>query len=117
VIASSCIFIGGIHGRLTAQLKSPPLRSVKISITIDNLPIYYRLFYTGVSIIYAYLTTCNAVWSIVLNRLIDIHLTPYPSPARTILNEREYFLAGEGSKEERGRSPLSKTSSPFQTNE
>jgi hypothetical protein len=49
--------------------------------------------------------------------LIVIHLTPYPSPARTILNEREFFLAGEGSKEERGRSPLSKTSSPFQTNE
>jgi hypothetical protein len=46
-----------------------------------------------------------------------IHLTPYPSPARTILIERKFFLAGEGSKEERGLRPLSKTSSPFQTNE
>jgi hypothetical protein len=46
-----------------------------------------------------------------------IYLTPYPSPAKTILTEREFFLAGEGSKEERGLRPLSKTSSPFQTNE
>jgi hypothetical protein len=48
---------------------------------------------------------------------VYFYLTPYPSPARTILNEREFFLAGEGSKEERGLRPLSKTSSPFQTSE
>jgi hypothetical protein len=35
--------------------------------------------------------------------VVYLYLTPFPSPARTILNEREFFLAGEGSKEERGR--------------
>jgi hypothetical protein len=40
-----------------------------------------------------------------------------PSPAGTNLNEREFFLAGDGSEEERGLRPFSKTSFPFQTNE
>jgi hypothetical protein len=36
-----------------------------------------------------------------------------PSPTRTIRNEREFFLAGEGNKDERGQSPLSKTYTPL----
>jgi hypothetical protein len=45
-----------------------------------------------------------------------IYLTPYPSPAGTFVYKRITFLAGEGSKDERGLRPLSKISSPFQTN-
>ncbi|MFC1920932.1 hypothetical protein ACFLYQ_04320 [Chloroflexota bacterium] len=42
--------------------------------------------------------------------LVDSSLPhPCPSPARTIENERNVFLAGEGCIRERGRSPLSKS--------
>jgi hypothetical protein len=34
-------------------------------------------------------------WSC-LHLVVYFYLTPYPSPARTTLNEREFFLAGEG---------------------
>jgi hypothetical protein len=63
------------------------------------------------SLLYTNYTGSVCIW------LIVIYLTPASSPAGTILIEREFFLAGEGSKEERGLRPLSKTSSPFQTNE
>jgi len=36
-----------------------------------------------------------------------------PSTARTVVNERDVLLAGEGSKKERGRSPLSIISPPL----
>jgi hypothetical protein len=42
-------------------------------------------------------------------------LTPFPSPASAIEQERKAFMAGEGSEEERRLRPLSKTHTPFQT--
>jgi len=45
--------------------------------------------------------------------LAGFYLTPVPSPARTIVNERKIFLAGEGCKRERGLCPLSTISPPL----
>ena len=42
------------------------------------------------------------------------YLTPDPSPARTIVNERNALLAGEGRKRERGLRPLSINSPPLE---
>jgi len=39
--------------------------------------------------------------------LVSEHLTPDPSPARTTDNKIQALIAGEGSIEERGWSPLS----------